>query len=168
MTSLSIRFRMSRDSIVLVLNYYTSQDSEMSVPRHQLYSTISLRILAIILLTSRVTTADYWSALRPPALRRNSPSHSWGQMHTRISTSVESPCTATVLCSESMTDKGHRSAILVSCDAVAIPDHVRDKTREQVAKTLARFSGEQDHSQRHPHSYRPVMTEGSTRSRRTE
>ncbi len=47
--------------------------SEMSVPRHQLYSTISLRILAIILLTSRVTTADYWSALRPPALRPEQP-----------------------------------------------------------------------------------------------
>lgn len=72
---------------------------------------------------------------------------------------VESPCTATVLVLESVTDgKATDSAILVSCDAVAIPHHVRDKTREQVAKRLPIYVNKIILNGTHTHTG-PVMTE---------
>jgi len=52
-----------------------------------------------------------------------------GQMHTRMSTAVESPVTATVLALESVNgDKSLDQTIMVSCDLVAIPQVVLEKT----------------------------------------
>lgn len=60
-----------------------------------------------------------------------------GQMHTRISKSVESPVTATALALESRDgDKVIDQAIIISCDLVAIRDGiigpVRDRLKEQI------------------------------------
>ena len=116
---------------------------------------------SLCLSSAPTTAAELFVGAASTSITPEQPIALWGQMHTRISTSVESPCTATVLVLESVTDgKATDSAILVSCDAVAIPDHVRDKTREQVAKRLPGFpvnkiilSGTHTHTG-------PVMTEG--------
>jgi hypothetical protein len=64
----------------------------------------------------------------------------WGQMHTRISTSVESPVTATVLALESIDGNSPIArAIMVACDLVAIPDETLTKTRQQVLKRIPDF-----------------------------
>ena len=56
-----------------------------------------------------------------------------GQMRTRISQSVESPCTATALALESKPAEGAGDqAILVSCDLVAIRDGLIDEVRAAV------------------------------------
>lgn len=64
----------------------------------------------------------------------------WGQLHTRISASVESPATAAVLLLESRDgEKVLDQAVLVACDLVAIPEEVLQKTREQVQKRMPDF-----------------------------
>jgi len=85
----------------------------------------------------------------------------WGQMHTRVSTGVESPVMATVLALESTDDaKNVDQAVLVACDVVAIPDHVTKKVREAVAKQLPDFPLDRIIlSGTHTHTG-PVMTEG--------
>jgi len=85
----------------------------------------------------------------------------WGQMHTRISTTVESPVTATVLALES-THNGPAAeqAVLVSCDLVAIPHHALAKVREQVVSRLPDFPVRKIVlSATHTHTG-PVLTEG--------
>lgn len=57
-----------------------------------------------------------------------------GQMHTRISTQVESPCTATALSIETRDgDQSLEQAIFVSCDLVAVrPEGLFDMVAQQV------------------------------------
>lgn len=85
----------------------------------------------------------------------------WGQMHTRISTAVESPVTATVLAIESVAgDQSLEQTVMVSCDLVAIPLHALEKTREQIATRLPGFPVNRIVlSATHTHTG-PVMTEG--------
>jgi hypothetical protein len=64
----------------------------------------------------------------------------WGQMRTRISTSVASPVTATALVLESQ--EGPRSlgvTTFVACDVVAIPDAALAAVRTKVAEALPGF-----------------------------
>ncbi len=64
----------------------------------------------------------------------------WGQLHTRISSAVESPVMANAIAIESREgDKVLDQAVLVACDLVAIPDDVLAKTREQVKKRQPNF-----------------------------
>jgi len=61
----------------------------------------------------------------------------WGQFHLRISQSNETPLTANVVVLESCAgDKSLDSAVMVSCDVVAIPDEVLVQVRREVAKRL--------------------------------
>jgi hypothetical protein len=85
----------------------------------------------------------------------------WGQMHTRISTSVESPVTATVLVLESMEgSKPVEQAVMVACDLVAIPEQTLARTRQQVLKRLPDFPVQKIvMSGTHTHTG-PVLVEG--------
>jgi hypothetical protein len=66
-----------------------------------------------------------------------------GQMHTRISRTVESPVTATALALESRDgQKVLDQAIMVSCDLVAIREGVLEKVRQRVKQRLADFDAE--------------------------
>lgn len=85
----------------------------------------------------------------------------WGQMHTRISTTVESPVTATVLAMESLKEgRADEQAVMVACDLVAIPTHALEKVREQVQQRLPDFPVQKIVlSGTHTHTG-PVLTEG--------
>lgn len=57
----------------------------------------------------------------------------WGQMHTRISKSAESPVTANVVALESREgDRGLDAAILVSADIIGLPHEVLVALRKRV------------------------------------
>jgi len=63
-----------------------------------------------------------------------------GQMRTRVSTAVETPCTATALALE--TRQGEKvvdQAIIVSCDLVAIRDGILEEVRERAKDRLENF-----------------------------
>ncbi|MFM7076205.1 MAG: hypothetical protein ACKO3G_09080, partial [Planctomycetaceae bacterium] len=75
-------------------------------------------------LRAGAATVDITPA-RPAAL--------WGQMHTRVSTGVASPITATVLVLDS--DAGGVTT-LVACDLVAIPEDALAAIRKRVAETV--------------------------------
>ncbi len=84
-----------------------------------------------------------------------------GQMHTRVSKSVESPSMATALAIESK--EGETSldeAIMVSCDLVVIDDGVLERTRELLRKSLPGFDSRKLFlNATHTHTA-PVMKEG--------
>ncbi|MGE0760371.1 MAG: hypothetical protein AB7F89_05390 [Pirellulaceae bacterium] len=64
----------------------------------------------------------------------------WGQLHTRISTGVESPVMASILALESREGTDQREvAVLVACDLVAIPRDVLAQTRARVQSQLPDF-----------------------------
>jgi hypothetical protein len=85
----------------------------------------------------------------------------WGQLHTRISQTVESPVTATALALESRDgERVLEQAVLVACDLVAIPEVALAKTRERVKQRLPDFPVEKIIlSATHTHTA-PVLTEG--------
>lgn len=85
----------------------------------------------------------------------------WGQLHTRISTAVESPVTATALALESRDgEKALDQVILVACDLVAIPEASLAKTREHMRKRLPAFPVDKVIlSATHTHTG-PVLKEG--------
>jgi hypothetical protein len=65
-----------------------------------------------------------------------------GQMHTRISTKVESPVTATALALESRQENRIvDQAVLVSCDLVAIGDGIIEPVRLQLKQRIPEFDG---------------------------
>jgi hypothetical protein len=84
-----------------------------------------------------------------------------GQMHTRVAKQVASPVTATALAIESRQgDKALDSAILVSCDLVAITDEVLAETRRHAKPLLPDFDVDKlVLSATHTHTA-PVMKEG--------
>lgn len=85
----------------------------------------------------------------------------WGQMHTRVSTGVASPVTATVLVLESR--EGERSlgaTTFVACDLVAIPDDALAAIRAKVAAAMPGYPVERIVvSATHTHTA-PVLLEG--------
>lgn len=61
----------------------------------------------------------------------------WGQFHLRISRSVETPLTASVIALESReADRSLDAAIMVSCDLCAIPDEVLRLVRADLGKRV--------------------------------
>lgn len=61
----------------------------------------------------------------------------WGQFHLRISRSVETPLTASVIALESReAETSLDAAVMVSCDLCAIPDEVLCLVREEVAQRV--------------------------------
>ncbi len=84
-----------------------------------------------------------------------------GQFHTRISRSVDSPCTATALALESRRDdKVVDQAIMISCDLVAIREGILDAVRERLATRLEGFDLQKLLiSATHTHTG-PVMVDG--------
>jgi hypothetical protein len=113
-----------------------------------MFNASSIHRLSLLLLTvcisimeNRGQAAELLVGGATVSITPDQPVALWGQMHTRISTGVESPVTATVLVLESVDgDKSLEQAIMVSCDLVAIPQHVLEKTRAQVAMRLPDFS----------------------------
>lgn len=84
-----------------------------------------------------------------------------GQMHTRISRTVDSPCTATALALESRDGNNVLDqAVLVSCDLVAIDTAVLSQVRNQVKGRVPGLDVQKIIlSATHTHTA-PVMTEG--------
>src|SRR5690606_16276778 len=84
-----------------------------------------------------------------------------GQFHTRISRTVDSPCTATALALESR--RGEEvvdQAIMISCDLVAIREGILEAVRERLADRLAGFELQKLLiSATHTHTG-PVMVDG--------
>lgn len=84
--------------------------------------------------------AELFVGAAKTSITPNEPVALWGQLHTRISTGVESPVMASVVVLESREgEKVLEQAALVTCDLVAIPDRVRDQTRAAVQKRLPDF-----------------------------
>jgi hypothetical protein len=87
----------------------------------------SLAGLLLVLLAlpsvSSLSAAELRAGAGTVSVTPDRPVALWGQMHTRVSTGVASPVTATVLLLES--HDGERSlgtTTFVACDVVAIPD----------------------------------------------
>ncbi|MFO0871925.1 MAG: hypothetical protein U0935_23615 [Pirellulales bacterium] len=105
--------------------------------------------------------AELWVGATTVSVTPDRPIALWGQLHTRISTSVESPVTATVLVLESrdgttVVDQ----VVLVACDLVAIPQDVLERTRGRVQARVPDFPiGKIILSATHTHTG-PVLTEG--------
>ena len=67
----------------------------------------------------------------------------WGQMHTRISKSVESPVTAQVVALELREgDRGLDAAIMVSADIIGLPHEVLVALRKRVVERLPDFDAQ--------------------------
>ena len=67
----------------------------------------------------------------------------WGQMHTRISKSVESPVTAQVVALESREgDRALDAAIMVSADIIGLPHEVLVALRKRVVERLPDFDAQ--------------------------
>ena len=91
------------------------------------------------IMVSRAQAAELLIGGATVSITPDQPVALWGQMHTRISTAVESPVTATVLALESVDGgKPIEQAVMVACDLVAIPLDALEKTRQQVAMRLPR------------------------------
>ncbi len=122
-------------------------------------------LFVLMFCVAAMTTTGYAAELRVGgatiSITPDQPVALWGQMHTRISTAVESPVTATVLAMESVAgDQSLEQTVMVSCDLVAIPLHALEKTREQIAIRLPEFPVNKIVlNATHTHTG-PVLTEG--------
>jgi hypothetical protein len=85
-------------------------------------------------------TAELYAGAATVSITPDQPVGLDGQMRTRVSTKVESPCTATALALESRAgDKVLDQAILVSCDLVAIRAEVAEAVRAKLKARLPDF-----------------------------
>ena len=122
---------------------------------------------ALVVLCSSIAAAspapagDLFAGAATVSITPDRPVALWGQMHTRVSTGVASPVTATVLVLESR--DGERSlgtTTFVACDVVAIPDDALAAIRARVAESIPGFSVERIvASATHTHTA-PVLVEG--------
>ena len=108
--------------------------------------------------------ADLYVGVAEANITHPQPMALWGQMHTRISKSVESPVTAQVVALESRDgDRPLDSAIMVSADIVGLPHDVLDGLRKRVAERLPDFDVQKLFvSGTHTHTG-PVFEEGTYR-----
>jgi hypothetical protein len=84
--------------------------------------------------------ADLYVGVAEANITHAQPMALWGQMHTRISKSVESPVTAQVVALESRAgDRPLDSAIMISGDIIGLPHKVLDALRKRVAERLPGF-----------------------------
>ncbi len=84
--------------------------------------------------------ADLYLGVAEANITHPLPMALWGQMHTRISQSVESPVTAQVVALESREgDRQLDAALLVSGDIIGLPQSALDALRKRVAERLPEF-----------------------------
>jgi len=84
--------------------------------------------------------ADLYVGVAEANITHAQPMALWGQMHTRISKSVESPVTAQVVALESRAgDRPLDSAIMISGDIIGLPHKVLDALRKRVAERMPGF-----------------------------
>lgn len=118
-------------------------------------------VLTVALAASTAGGAELYIGVAEASITHAQPMALWGQMHTRISTRVESPVTAQVVALESR--DGQRSldaAIMVSCDMIGIPNEVLEALRQRVGQRLPGFDTQKLFvSGTHTHTG-PVLEEG--------
>ncbi len=121
-------------------------------------------VAAMVAFVSPGRAADLYIGVAEVDITHAQPMALWGQMHTRISTSVESPVTAHVVALESREgDRTVDSAIMVSCDIIGLPHSVLVTLRERVAERLPEFDVQKLFvSGTHTHTG-PVFREGAYR-----
>lgn len=121
-------------------------------------------VAAMVAFVSPGRAADLYIGVAEVDITHAQPTALWGQMHTRISTSVESPVTAHVVALESREgDRTVDSAIMVSCDIIGLPHSVLVALRERVAERLPEFDVQKLFvSGTHTHTG-PVFREGAYR-----
>jgi len=120
-----------------------------------------LLVLLALPSVSSLSAAELRAGAGTVSVTPDRPVALWGQMHTRVSTGVASPVTATVLLLES--HDGERSlgtTTFVACDVVAIPDDALAAIRTKVAVRLPDFPVDRIvASATHTHTA-PVLLEG--------
>jgi hypothetical protein len=95
---------------------------------------------ATVVVASPGRGADLYVGVAEADITHAQPMALWGQMHTRISKSVESPVTAQVVAIESREgDRPLDSAIMVSGDIIGLPNDVLVALRKRVAERLPDF-----------------------------
>jgi hypothetical protein len=121
-------------------------------------------VAATVAVVSPGRAADLYIGVAEADITHAQPMALWGQMHTRISTSVESPVTAHVVALESREgDRPVDSAIMVSGDIIGLPHSVLVALRERVAERLPEFDVQKLFvSGTHTHTG-PVFREGAYR-----
>ena len=120
-----------------------------------------LLALATIVAAVPAAGAELYVGLAEADITHALPMALWGQMHTRISSAVDNPITAQVVALESRDgDRSLDSAIMVSCDIVAIPNEVLAALRQRVSERLPDFDVQKLFvSGTHTHTG-PVLEEG--------
>ena len=125
------------------------------------FAVAILGVLALVAAPLAASAGEIVAGAATVSITPDRPVALWGQMHTRISTGVASPVTATVLVLESR--EGERSqgaTTFVACDLVAIPDDALAAIREKVAKAIPGYPVERIvSSATHTHTA-PVLLEG--------
>jgi hypothetical protein len=95
---------------------------------------------ATMVVASPGRAADLYVGVAEADITHAQPMALWGQMHTRISKSVESPVTAQVVALESREgDRALDAAIMVSADIIGLPHEVLVALRKRVAERLPDF-----------------------------
>jgi len=117
---------------------------------------------ATVVVASPGRGAELYVGVAEADITHAQPMALWGQMHARISTSVESPVTAHVVALESREgDRGLDAAIMVSADIIGLPHDVLDGLRKRVAERLPDFDVQKLFvSGTHTHTG-PVFEEGT-------
>lgn len=128
---------------------------------HRLLVT-ALGIAVYGLACVRLPAAELLSGAATVSITPDKPVALSGQMRTRISAGVASPCTATVLVLESRGgDQPSGISTFVSCDLVSIPDEALTALRTKVAEAIPGFPVERIIvNATHTHTA-PVMIEGA-------
>jgi hypothetical protein len=91
-------------------------------------------LAATVVVASPGRGADLYIGVAEADITHAQPMALWGQMHTRISKSVESPVTAHVVALESREgDRALDAAIMVSADIIGLPHGVLVALRKRVA-----------------------------------
>jgi len=84
--------------------------------------------------------AEFYVGVAEANITHAQPMALWGQMHTRISQSVESPVTAQIVAIESREgDRPLDAAIMVSADIIGLPDEVLVALRKRLGERLPGF-----------------------------
>ena len=135
----------------------------MRRPTNHRYLLVALPLVALLSSGHLAAQAgELWIGSSSVSITPDQPVALWGQMHTRIARSVESPVMANVLVLETREgDKVIDQAIMVACDLVAIPLEVWQQTRAEVKKHLPDYPVEKIIlSATHTHTA-PVLTNGT-------
>ena len=125
-----------------------------------LQRSLVLLVLATIVAAAPGSGAELYIGVAEADITHALPIALWGQMHTRVSSAVDNPITAQVVALESRDgDRSLDSAIMVTCDIVAIPNEVLAALRQRVSERLPDFDAELFVSGTHTHTG-PVLEEG--------